>query len=178
MDVALIGNMNKFRGMKPDVSVSDLCVTTFLHDSQQQLASEPKDDFAFFPDIVGGFSSNGQVEKIDVGDDIGDFLTDQMLDHSHHDSHDSYAEIESCREAVLRIDPNSACMDMVPDGSGTNIGHIWDWESDMNSQNFDDENILDILVDHSHQLNTNAIPGLESRMHLEQDEGTATWVRQ
>merc|ERR1719502_1264998 len=141
--------------MNNDVSVSDLCVTSFLKDSLQQHATEPRDDFTFFPDIVGGFSSNGQVEKIDVGEDIDDFLSDQILEQTHHDSSHLYTDVIVDREAVHHINSNSTCINMAAGDSGANISHIWDWDSDMNSQNFDDESLLEILGDQSQEPNAN-----------------------
>ena len=117
---------------KTDVSVSDLCVTSFLKDSQLQQAVEPKDDFTFFPDIIGGFSSDGKNEKIDgEGEGIDDFLSDQMLDQSRHTS----ADVEGNGGMVLRIEPDSPCIDRVADDCSSSIGHLWDWDNDINPQN-------------------------------------------
>ena len=134
---------------KTDVSVSDLCVTSFLKDSQLQQAVEPKDDFTFFPDIIGGFSSDGKNDKIDgEGEGIDDFLSDQMLDQSRHTS----ADVEGNGGMVLRIEPDSPCIDRVADDCSSSIGHLWDWDNDINPQNFDDESFLEILGAQSQEL--------------------------
>ena len=145
--------------MKTTVSVSDLCVTSFLRDSQQ--TTDSRDDFTFFPDIIGGFSSNGQIEKLGVtGDDVGDFLSVQTQDQAHNDSRLSPPDVCGGTESEPS---NLTCIDVVTYDSGGNVDGIWDWESDLHSQNFD-ERLLEILGDQS-ELNINIASSKEDRDH-------------